>query len=285
MGFMVILYKTISCLIPLVIVVACIYYINQIPNVLKGPKGDTGDQGLKGEKGDPGRDGINGAKGEPGLPGSIGPQGPTGDKGARGSPGILQPYVILHSLTSEEPQCTTSTELKRGYSLFVTKDDRDDYLYEPDLGNEMSCVAGEERKELLKPCSSSKCEQYYWLGTKDQPARCVKCKLDTSIYVKHGPKSGKQPECDVGYTRLWDGYSVYRYTNAYESHDDVEVITSQTLDPKSTGTCLKEQKPKTHCDQNEGRSSFYEFWYGKSNCRRQLNLKSADTKCRVCIKI
>uniref|UniRef100_A0A8D8X769 Collagen alpha-1(IV) chain n=1 Tax=Cacopsylla melanoneura TaxID=428564 RepID=A0A8D8X769_9HEMI len=277
MGFC---FKSIFCLLPfLSIVFACVYFfVNGVPNVLSGLKGDKGDTGVKGEKGDPGQDGAPGAKGERGARGPPGNMGQPGQKGDRGDPGIVQPYVIMHSLTSEGPECGgTRAELHRGFSVFVKTDYRGDVLYQPDLGNAMSCVDDDEKEELLKP-RSRECEHIYWVGTKHYPSRCVKCKLDTSIDVKHGSLSGTLPDCDEGYKPLWDGYSFLRYT-----FDFISESTSDTLDPKSTGTCLKQPHAPIHCQLNERTSWASEFINGKPRCRRQLNLKPAHTRCRVCI--
>lgn len=286
---------------------------------LPGRKGDFGEEGARGFPGDfgfPGRRGERGDDGLPGLSGRDGLAGFPGDTGPKGLPGIggAGPgiYFARHSQQTYVPDCPQgTTKMWDGYSLsFVVGNSR---AHSQDLGLPGSCLRRFSTMPFMfcninNVCNVAWRSDYsYWLATPEpmtpmmdpvkeeqiQPyiSRCVVCEAPSEIVAVHS-QTMRIPDCPVGWSGLWIGYSFMMASGAGGQ--------GAGTDMSSPGSCLEDFRatPFIEC-HGRGSCNHYgsstSYWLATIDSNAQFRTPLSDTlkagnlrmrisRCQVCTR-
>ena len=294
----------------------------------QGPDGIPGKQGFDGLPGPPGYDGATGMPGLPGPDGHTGDSGGPGLIGRQGAPGFPGPAGLpgppggwspsrgftytKHSQNTQIPTCAGGTQpLWTGYSLLYMQGNGKSSGQ--DLGQPGSCMPKFNPMPMMfcnlnNVCNVASRNDYsFWLSTEEQMtpmmnpvtgtairpyiSRCAVCEIPTQVMAVHSQDT-VIPQCPVGWSGLWSGYSFVMHTAAGGEG------TGQSL--QSPGSCLEEFRavPFIEC-HGRGTCNYYAtnhgFWLaivGKDNqfskpmsqTLKAGGLKDRVSRCQVCQK-
>ncbi|XP_053392808.1 collagen alpha-2(IV) chain-like isoform X2 [Mercenaria mercenaria] len=244
----------------------------------------------------------------------LGEPGIRSEQGVQGISSLVTPdgfhsLITKHSQSTGIPICPVGMgKMWEGYSLlYVEGNERS---HHQDLGLPGSCIQRFTTMPFLfcninNVCNyASRNDKSYWLSTNApmpmmpvaeleiQPyiSRCVVCDTPTNVIAVHS-QTLEIPECPIGWTGLWIGYSFLMYTGAGSSGG------GQPL--SSPGSCLEEFRvnPFIECNGAKGTCHYfankYSFWLATIGQNDQFktpvmdnlkagNLRSRVGRCQVC---
>ncbi|XP_060552054.1 collagen alpha-2(IV) chain-like isoform X1 [Ruditapes philippinarum] len=274
---------------------------------VRGFQGEDGPKGVKGEQGDDGFPGLQGRNGNTGPPGDAGLPG--SDGAATGGPGL---FFARHSQQTYLPDCPSGTaKVWDGYSLsYVVGNQR---AHSQDLGQPGSCLRRFSTMPFMFCNINNVCnvawrgDYSYWLSTPEpmtammdpvegnqiEPyiSRCVVCEAPSEIIAVHS-QTMRIPDCPIGWTGLWIGYSFLMGTGAGGDGAGTDLA--------SVGSCLEDFRatPLIEC-HGRGSCNYYStstsYWLATIDSNAQFrtplaetlkagNLRMRISRCQVCMR-
>ncbi|CAG0886337.1 unnamed protein product [Darwinula stevensoni] len=219
--------------------------------------------------------------------------------------------LVKHSQTSTVPECPYGqAKLWDGYSLLYIEGN--EKAHSQDLGLAGSCVQKFSTMPFLfcdfnNVCNyASRNDKSYWLSTtapipmmpvgegaiRQYISRCTVCEAPANVIAIHS-QSLNIPDCPVGWSSLWIGYSFAMHTGAGAEGG------GQSL--SSPGSCLEDFRatPFIECNGARGTCHYfankYSFWLStveesqqfsqpQSETLKAGNLRTRVSRCQVCMK-